>query len=277
MEELQQENVIIGDKEKFEKKLKNLVTDGMDKLQVIADFDGTLTKSIVDGKPALHSIDVFKNTATLSQAYRDGYNALAVKHGPAYENPNLSVEERQEVLYRWWEDHENLCAGEVMTLNDLLQSNDNINTPLRDGCEKMLRLLSDHQVPLIVVSAGLGEVVKYVLKEYKPRVVSNYITFDDNGRIKEFSRPTVSVFNKHMFPLPVDQERHNVVLLGDSIGDCNMADSVPDTKTVLKIGFFIGTDEKKLERYKSCYDLVLVEDQTMYTVTALLGRIAGRS
>uniref|UniRef100_A0A1B6LK30 5'-nucleotidase n=1 Tax=Graphocephala atropunctata TaxID=36148 RepID=A0A1B6LK30_9HEMI len=275
MKELQRENVVIKDKEDFEKKLKELIADGIENLQVVADFDGTITKSVVDGKPALHSLDVFRHTATLSEKYRLGYDALAKKHGPSYVNPELSVEERQKVLDQWWEDHECLCSGEILTLSDLQRANDAINTPLRDGCEQMLRLLSHHRVPLIVSSAGVGEVIEHVLKEHNPRVVSNFIKFDENDQIKGFSKPTVSVFNKNRFPLPVDEDRRNVMLLGDSLGDCNMADNVPGLKTVLKIGFFTGTDKEKLEKYKSCYDVVLVDDQTMHTVTALLRRILG--
>ena len=34
--------------------------------------------------------------------------------------------------------------------------------------------------------------------------------------------------------------RHNVILIGDSLGDADMADGVPNTDAVFKIGFLYG-------------------------------------
>lgn len=35
-------------------------------------------------------------------------------------------------------------------------------------------------------------------------------------------------------------KRHNVILMGDNLGDAEMADGVPNTDAVLKIGFLYG-------------------------------------
>lgn len=34
-----------------------------------------------------------------------------------------------------------------------------------------------------------------------------------------------------------NNDRHNIVVLGDSLGDITMADSITDKKNVIKIGF----------------------------------------
>jgi hypothetical protein len=41
-------NIIIVNKNKYEKTLGNLKKDGVDKLHILSDFDRTLTKAFVD-------------------------------------------------------------------------------------------------------------------------------------------------------------------------------------------------------------------------------------
>lgn len=98
--------------------------------------------------------------------------------------------------------------------------------------------------------------------------------------------------------------RPNVLLLGDSLGDLNMADGVQDMQNILKIGFlndkvfycelqqsvrgrittttllseelsfFLQVDERK-QSYLDSYDIVLVKDETMAVPNAILLYLTG--
>ncbi|XP_054267836.1 cytosolic 5'-nucleotidase 3-like [Macrosteles quadrilineatus] len=276
VDQLHQDHVVIRDVDQLNDKLNILVAGKADKLQIIADFDSTLTKSIVDGKPTPHSLEIFASAKSLSKKYRDGCKALEAKYGPKVSREKTE-EELQRVYDQWWDDHEILTAGENITLKDIEEAVDSINTPLRDGCTDMFNLLSKHQVPVVVLSAGLGEVVNYKLRDFKPTVISNFIRMDDSGKILGFTKPTVSVYNKHKMSIPVEKVRENAILIGDSLGDAIMADSVSNIKTILKIGFFIGLDQVQLQKYCNSFDVVVINDQTMNTVNAVLRLILDSS
>ena len=67
--------------------------------------------------------------------------------------------------------------------------------------------------------------------------------------------------------------RKNVILLGDSLGDLDMAAGVADPDTVLTIGFLNKNIEKNLPVYQKSFDVVLVDDQSMQFPNLLLSEI----
>lgn len=63
------------------------------------------------------------------------------------------------------------------------------------------------------------------------------------GILKGFKGELIHVYNKHDGALRNTEyfkqlkDNSNIILLGDSLGDLNMADSVPNVENLLKIGF----------------------------------------
>lgn len=64
--------------------------------------------------------------------------------------------------------------------------------------------------------------------------------------------------------------RKHVILLGDSLGDAEMADGVEEPSCVLKIGFLHFDVEQNLQRYKDTFDVVLLGDQSADYILELL-------
>lgn len=69
------------------------------------------------------------------------------------------------------------------------------------------------------------------------------------------------------------QNRGNVILMGDHVGDAGMAEGVPHQKAVLKIGFLYDRHEECLPEYMDAFDIVLVDDQTMNVTRAILSLV----
>ena len=70
------------------------------------------------------------------------------------------------------------------------------------------------------------------------------------------------------------------MLLGDSIGDLQMADGVENPESVLKIGFLNCLNnpegaEKRLPSFLEGYDIVLMDDQTMNVPIKILEKVNG--
>ncbi len=109
--------------------------------------------------------------------------------------------------------------------------------------------LDDVKVPILIFSAGVGDVIDEALKQHdvmKPnvKVISNYMTYDAQGKLIKFSGHPINVFNKSESEKSSSAayfqdvaNRQNVILLGDSIGDLQMSHGVHSPRTVLTIGF----------------------------------------
>lgn len=61
----------------------------------------------------------------------------------------------------------------------------------REGCDWLFPQLHKHQVPLLVLSAGIGDVIEAVIRQHSllfdnVKVVSNYMEFDE--KVDNWSR-----------------------------------------------------------------------------------------
>lgn len=112
-----------------------------------------------------------------------------------------------------------------------------------------LECLHDAQVPVLIFSAGFGDLVQGLLHKYaldypNIHVIANLMEFDDDKQLVGFKEPLIHTFNKNESVIPANCQyfeelanRSNVILLGDSIGDITMAQGVHKPGAVLKIGF----------------------------------------
>jgi 5'-nucleotidase len=65
-----------------------------------------------------------------------------------------------------------------------------------------------------------------------------------------------------------------VILLGDSLGDIEMANGFPTLNNLLKIGFLNTKVDVLLPEYLTSYDIVLVEDDSFDVANAILQFVA---
>ena len=117
--------------------------------------------------------------------------------------------------------------------------------------------------------------------ESNTKIVSNFLAFDaDTGKVSGIEGPMIHVFNKNesaVHDSPYFKEisdRHHIILLGDSVGDLKMADgAAEDAEAMLSVGFLNHHFEERLNEYMDRFDVVLVDDQSMDAVNAVLGEI----
>ena len=165
---------------------------------------------------------------------------------------------------------------------------------LRPGFEELFSLCRLHGAPLVVCSAGLGNVVSALLKHRLESaeavaavenisIVSNWLRFDERQRVCGFSQPLLHMFNKNGAFVRsqcgedkwanLAADRKVCLLLGDGLGDATMADGL-DLPHVLKIGFLNETDEARvaarLPQYEAAFDAVILGDQSFSWLLSLL-------
>lgn len=121
------------------------------------------------------------------------------------------------------------------------------NAPLRTGTDVLFKRLRDADVPILVFSAGLGDMVDAVLANNdlllkNVKVASNFLKFEGSRAQGFVNKEMIHIFNKNENVIDRTSykewlNRPNVIVMGDNIGDSTMTDGSSSRNKVLKIGF----------------------------------------
>lgn len=264
--------------------LERLLAGGKDGLQVIADFDYTLTRAHKAGTKVDCSWGVMENSSLLPEDYTSRCGALKAKYLVYELDPDMTSEEKTPYMVEWYTKANKLlqdCGVNKDMFSQMVKAS---NVEFRDDTDTMLDLLNQEGVPVLILSAGLGDLLVEIMKHFSvfhdnTKVVSNFLAFDAEGKVTGIEGEMIHVFNKnesaiHGSPyFKMLETRKNIILMGDSLGDLKMADGVKDPEAVLKIGFLNDVSDQKLKKYMDLYDIVLVDDQSMDVPNKILGKI----
>ncbi|KAK9688597.1 Pyrimidine 5prime-nucleotidase (UMPH-1) [Popillia japonica] len=275
IKELSGSNVYIKDKKKVNEIINELVQAGINKLQIVLDFDKTVTKQHVNGVKQYSSFGIFEKCPSLPASYLAAVTHLNEKYMPIEFNPGIPRAEKQKHMEDWWRLSEETLIGLTVSQLEIEEVVKNIQPPLRDGCSEFFNNATKENVPILIFSAGLGQTVMSVLKYHgilseNVKVVANFLKYDENGVIQGFrDNIIINVFNKNESVLSGTEyyqtikDRTNAIVAGDSLGDASMFDCVANKQSILKIGFLYDHMEENLSAYMDTFDIVLADDQTM--------------
>ncbi|XP_064171022.1 7-methylguanosine phosphate-specific 5'-nucleotidase-like isoform X2 [Anguilla rostrata] len=255
-------------------------------LQVISDFDMTLTRFSYNGKrcPTCHNI--LDNRKLISEECKEKLKDLLNTYYPIEINSGLSAEEKLPLMVEWWTKAHALLVQQKIRKDLLSLVVRESGAVLREGYQLFFDCLQEHDIPLLIFSAGIGDVLEEVIRQagvFHPnvKVFSNYMDFDESGTLQAFKGQLIHIYNKREGALlnaghfQALRARRNVLLLGDSLGDLTMADGVYRMQNILKIGFLNDKVEERKESYLKAYDIVLEQDETMNVANAILLHITG--
>ncbi|XP_020340265.1 cytosolic 5'-nucleotidase 3 [Oncorhynchus kisutch] len=279
--ELSSPSVCMRDPQRVEEIIKAMQKAGTSTIQVISDFDMTLTRFAYNGKRCPTSHNILDNSKLISEECKAQLKDLLNTYYPIEIDSKRTAEEKLPLMVEWWTKAHTLLVQQRIRkdlLKDMVKESDAM---LREGYELFFDHLQEHRIPLLIFSAGLGDVLEEVIRQagvFHPnvKVFSNYMDFDETGVLKAFKGELIHIYNKregallntgHFQEL---KSRHNVLLLGDSLGDLTMADGVHSMENILKIGFLNDKVEERKTSYLNAYDIVLVKDETMEVPNALL-------
>ncbi|NVP17199.1 hypothetical protein HUU51_00605 [Candidatus Gracilibacteria bacterium] len=277
------ENIIIVDKQKFEKILSNIKNDGYKNLHILSDFDKTLTKEFIDGEKRPSLISILRRQNILGEEYSKKAYELFDYYNPIEISPIIDMVEKKKQMTIWWEKHLDLLAQSGLKRQDIDKAINSGIIRFREGVISFLDLMNKKKVPVVIISAnGLGADSNYLFLEQNGvnfdniKIISNSFIWDDNGIAIGYNKPVIHVFNKDEtvlkdFPQIYDEikSRKNVILLGDSLGDPGMIAGF-DYDNLLKIGFLNDNIDELLEEYKKNYDVVIVGDGDFEFINEIL-------
>ena len=277
------ENIIIKDLKGLEEIKKAISESGAEKLHVIADFDRTLTHSFFEGQRRTSLIAVLRENNYLTEDYPEKARALFDKYHSIEIDPNITVSEKKKTMRQWWQGHFELLIRSGLNKNDIEKAVSSGKIKFRGGADKFFDSLYSNKIPLIILSVnGLGTGAMSMFFEKNGglhnniHIISNSFEWDEKGNMVGFKEPLIHSMNKDEtvlknFPAIFQEveDRPNVLLLGDNLGDVGMIDGF-DHENLIKIGFLNENVEENLEQYKNNYDIVILNDSSMEHVNDLL-------
>ncbi|XP_050790609.1 7-methylguanosine phosphate-specific 5'-nucleotidase isoform X1 [Gopherus flavomarginatus] len=284
--ELEKVTVLMKSPEHVQRVISALRKEGTDKLQVISDFDMTLSRFGFNGRRCPTSHNILDNSRVISEEGRKKLKDLLHYYYPIEIDPNQTMEEKRPLMVEWWTKAHNLLLEQKILKSDIAKIVRESEVMLRDGANTFFDQLHQHNIPLFIFSAGVGDVLEEVLRQaevFHPNinVVANYMDFDDKGVLRRFKEPLIHTYNKNNTVLEKAEHfqllssRTNIILLGDSLGDLSMADGVPNVENVLTVGFLNDKVDERRGKYRDAYDIVLEKDETLDVVNGILCYILG--
>ena len=263
-------NIIILRPEELEKKKQTILSEGMNKFHVIADFDRTLTKAFVKGQKCSTVIAQIRNGKYLTPDYALRAHGLFDKYHPIEIDSKIPLKEKEEKMHEWWKAHFELlieCGLNKKVIKEIVAKGE---VGFRKGVDEFIDYLHKQNIPLIIMSAGPGDMIlEYLKKEkrfyYNVNVIANSYKFDKKGLVTKIKEPIIHSLNKHetsIKALPIYKEllqRKNVLLLGDGLGDLGMIEGFP-YDNLISVGFLNESIGENLEKFKENFDVVITND-----------------
>ncbi|XP_030375374.1 7-methylguanosine phosphate-specific 5'-nucleotidase [Scaptodrosophila lebanonensis] len=281
---LTQSHCKMRDPSRVERIINEFVQGGPERMQLVSDFDYTITKQRTeDGGPVPSSFGIFNACKSLPVSFKEESNKLYHKYRPIEIDPHMPPEEKVQYMIEWWTKSGKLTSGFPFDQAEIDQIAGKYKNALRDRTHELFDDLNRLQIPVLVLSAGLGNSVISLLGQANlmypnVKVVSNFLQYRD-GLLDGFQQPMIHTFNKNEAVLDGSEyydlvhNRDHIIVMGDSIGDADMAAGVPASSHIMKIGFLFDHVEANMEKYMNTFDIVLVDDQTMDVPRALLALI----
>ncbi|KAF8366238.1 hypothetical protein PRIPAC_84067 [Pristionchus pacificus] len=285
---LQQEHVKMKNPERALAKIAKMIEGGADELLVISDFDHTMSRAYDEkGERCWTTHGVFDNAqemADLAKKCKD----LSAHYLPIEFDGNMTIEEKIPHMEAWWRQSHDAIVEKGVQREVLEKLVLNSNIRLRDAADSLMAHLDAARVPLVMFSAGIGDIISIFLAQRlgavpsNMHIISNMMTYDDKKVVSGFREPLIHTFNKNGKVISKEEvnffhemrKRDNVILMGDSMGDLHMDVGVENHSEAdtLKIAF-LNQKIHLLDFYTANYDVVIVDDQSMTVPRTIMDAI----
>ncbi|CAF2471813.1 unnamed protein product [Rotaria sp. Silwood2] len=275
-----------------EETIQSLINDGRKMLHVVADFDFTLTIYEKNGVilPSTFGVIESNDRVKLPDGSLLSHKAekLRLKYHPIEMDVHMDVSEKIPYMIEWWRTAQNLFIVSNLNKSSMRELVHESTMELKKGVHEFIIELLHSETPILIFSAGLGDVIELFLEKEIPdfkhnhessHIVSNFINYDNDGKLLAFSDKVIHSFNKNEHEISDTSyyqtilTRPNVILLGDSLGDVGMIGGMKNLKQILKIGYLNQSTPEKLVVYKNVYDIVVCDDHTFDVPNAILKAI----
>ncbi|CAD7924199.1 unnamed protein product [Amoebophrya sp. A120] len=267
---------------------------------VFCDYDATISTRFVtvqnpktgqlEKQKGLTAVQLVEHWSRLPPSYHDA--ALKThNHYFAIENDaSMSKEVKTPFMIEWYEktidatveiaEQINFREGDLPSIVQ-----DNLDkVQIRPGMPELIKILKEKQIPLVIISAGYGNIIEEVLSQNGIArsdyvIWSNQFEFDTaerttnprGGLLKAVKPPLLHMYNKQLWKSgernPAVPEavwaaigqRNTAISIGDSLGDAQMGDA-PQFVKRWKFGLLNYNEDELRAQYEAAFDVVFAGD-----------------
>lgn len=236
----------------------------LDNICVIADFDRTLTSP------------KSKNSWSVTdygERFPDAYSKEAVDlfnyYRPIEMSEDVEYSYKLKMVEEWFSKRIGLFEKYKISKDVFDEVVSNLNLiKFRPKTKEFIEFLHNKNIPLIIFSAGLGNIIESFLDFNNCNfdnvyICSNKIVFV-NGIASRADNTFIHSYNKNEAYLPNDIKeiiinKSNIILLGDQLGDLDMVDE-RNHEFVITVGF--TTIDSSKELLSPYFDIVCEDNDT---------------
>ena len=231
-----------------------------DSIYVLADFDRTITVGDSEG-----SWSILSKRDDIAKGYVGEAQELYNFYRPIEVDESLDDEIKNNLMVEWWNKHINLFVKYQISEDVVSSAVKDLNVmKFRPGGKEFLENMRDRKIPVIIISAGIGNFIEQFFEVNNcffenVFIVSNFIKFE-NKKAVGISDNLIHSLNKNEVAFPdeikkVLGDRKNIILMGDCLGDVKMA-SEKHRSDALKIGFLEENEEESRPYFETEFDVV---------------------
>lgn len=231
---------------------------------ILTDFDGTITKDKSDSSWA----SIFKNPKVTNNFVNKCIEIYNYYH--KYEiDETISDDKKMKLMNEWYRVNvETLIKFKITEEIINYSANNETYMQFRDGAKDFLKDMYDKNVPIIVISAGVGNIIEQFLIKNKCNysniyICSNFLEYTNKIVSGVKNKNLIHALNKNEISLPKNIQdkianKNNTIILGNNISDIKMATS---NKNVFKIGFLNENVNERIATFKENFDIVCTNNE----------------
>ncbi len=227
---------------------------------ILIDFDRTITTG-----NSSSSWDILLNDNKVANDYKNKIDELFKFYRPIELDMTIDLEQKKKLLEEWWNKHLNLFIEYNLEEKVIWEAAANEKfIKIRDGAQSFFKIMNEMKIPVIIVSAGIGNFIEAFLKRKhiiydNIYIVANYLKFV-NGKAVGLCDKIIHSCNKDevIYTQEISKAikgRKNGILISDSIDDIKMVNE-QKMRNILKIGFLNDETTINKETYLKAFDIV---------------------
>ena len=243
-----------------------------DDVFVVADFDRTITTG-----SSKTSWSILAGSSLVPDSYISERQALFDHYRPIEISDSVDYDFKMNAMKEWFQKHIELFVKYKISEDIFRKAASDLRVMgFRPHALEFINFLHDNNIPLIIISAGIGNFIETFLEHndcyYDNICVSSNKIIFKNGVASGVGANIIHSFNKNEVSLPSEidkkiQTRNNVILLGDQIRDLKMVDKTKH-ELVISVGF--SGNEISIEEMTKYFDVVCSSDEGYASIITLL-------